>query len=203
MPGRLIAAALVCALTAGPAVADELAVDDSADDAPAGNQELGARLGLGIGGRVSPGGLMIAGNYLYRLSDLDWFDGGVGFSFGSGAADCFHDRGDDLVCDHGALDGVAADVYAGIRRFFPGRGQFTPYAHGGVALRVASFAGDEVRGVVAPLWIGGGVRARVHETVSVGGGAMLLVGAGWFNRGLGIEPQASLAISAGVEFVID
>lgn len=174
-----------------------------AEDGPAGNQELGAELGLALGGGVTPGGLQLGGRYLYRLADVDWFDGAVGFTFGGGQASCFRDRDDSLVCDHGALDGIAVDVSAGIRRYFAGRNKFHPYLHGGVAARVLTYGDDDLLGFAVPLWVGGGVRAEVSEGVSVGGGAMLLAGPAWLDRGLGLEPQVSLAISAGVEFRID
>lgn len=176
---------------------------DIVEGEPAGNQELGASLGLAIGGHISPGGLHLAGAYLYRLSDVDWFEGRVGFSFGGGDPACFRDRKDAYTCAHSALDGFATDVMIGIRRFFGGRGEFRPYAHGGVAGRVASYADDDVLGFGVAGWIGGGVRARVADGVAVGGGGRLLVGPAWFDQGLGLELQATFTISAGVEFQLD
>lgn len=170
---------------------------------PAGSQELGASLGMAVGGHISPGGLYVAGAYLYRLSDVDWFEGRVGFSFGGGDPECFRDRDDEFTCAHSALDGFAADVMVGIRRFFGGQNQFRPYAHGGVAGRVASYAADDVLGFGVAGWIGGGVRARVADGVAVGGGAQLLLGPAWFDQGLGLEPQPAFTVSAGVEFQVD
>src|SRR5689334_16702460 len=46
------------------------------------DQNIGAELGLAAGGRVTPGGLRIAGHYLYQLNDVDWFDGSIGFTYG-------------------------------------------------------------------------------------------------------------------------
>lgn len=193
---------MVAAAPAG-AAADGPSVVAAADGEPAGNQELDASLGIAVGGRVSPGGLHIGGRYLYRLSDLDWFDGGLGFSFGSGEAMCFRDRDASFVCNHGALDGFGADVSVGIRRFLPGQQGYHPYVHGGVALRVVSYGGDDVTGVAVPVWLGAGVRTTVHDGIAVGGGAVLSVGPGWFSSDLGLEPQLSLLISAGVGFTID
>ena len=195
----LATAAVLLAAAVPVAHADEAA---GSDDAPAGNQELGARLGLAVGGRVSPGGLLIGGTYLYRLSEKDWFDGGVGFVYGGGDAVCFRDRQNNLQCDEGVLDGFAAEVTAGIRRFLPGRGDFHPFIHGGLAVRFVSYGADNLRGLAIPLWIGAGVRVRVADGVAVVGGANLEPGLAFMNHGLGIEPHGALSISAGVEFKI-
>lgn len=229
MSRRLIAAALGGILTAwvGPAHANQGGDDPTplpsadpiadepegeadgttggqlAEGEPAGNQELGASIGLAMGGHISPGGLHLAGAYLYRLSDVDWFESRVGFSFGGGDPACFRDRENEYTCAHSALDGFAADVMLGIRRFFAGRGDFRPYAHGGVAGRVASYAEDDVLGFGVAGWLGGGVRARVADGIAVGGGGRLLVGPAWFDQGLGLEVQAAFTISAGVEFQLD
>lgn len=162
--------------------------------------ELGAHLGLTTGGRVSPGGMRIGGLLLYRLSSIDWFEGVLDFTAGSGSAACFRDRAGEYLCNHGALSGRSIEVGAGIRRFLMPSEAFTPFAHARVGVRLASFPGDDVRGIAIPLVAGAGVRARVHELLSVGGGAALEAGAGWFSRDLGWEPQVSLTVQAGVEF---
>ncbi|HTM22260.1 MAG TPA: hypothetical protein VL172_17190, partial [Kofleriaceae bacterium] len=171
MPRRLIAGLLL--LLGGTARAQS-PQDTPAEAAPEpapppAQQELGAALGLAAGGRVTPGGLQADGTWLYRLSDLDWFEAGVGFRIGGGATECFRDRADDLVCNHGALQGVAAEVRAGIRRYFTAqaRGQFTPHAEAGVALRLARYGGDDLTGAALPLWLGGGVRAMVTDGLAV------------------------------------
>lgn len=166
-------------------------------------QEIGARLGLDVGGRVSPGGAQLSGNYLYRLTDSDWLDQGVGFTFGGQGAACFRDRDDDVICDHGILDGFAAEVFVGLRRYLPGKDEFSPYVRGGVALRGVFYSADEVSGIALPLWAGGGIRARVAKSVAVVADATLRTGIAFFNRGLGLEPQASLLVTAGVEFELD
>jgi len=166
-------------------------------------QEIGARTGIAAGGRVTPGGLYLAGEYLYQLSDTDWFDGGFGFVFGAGTASCFRDREDDVLCDHGIAHGFAGELSAGVRRWLLGRGQFVPYVRAGVSLGVATFNKDEVRGLTVPLWVGAGVRARVSEGVAVAAGAVLKAGAGWYNRGLGLEPLAGLLVTVGVDFGLD
>ena len=35
---------------------------------------------------MTPGGLRVAGHYLYQLPTQDWFDGTASFTFGGGAA---------------------------------------------------------------------------------------------------------------------
>lgn len=83
------------------------------------------------------------------------------------------------------------------------QGRFIPYVRGGLSLGVASFGSDDVRGLTAPLWIGGGVRATVSEGIAVAAGAVVEAGVGWFNRGLGLEPLAAILITAGVDFGLD
>lgn len=189
---RALAAAAVLALA--PAARAEEPVD------PAGTQELGARLGVEAGGRVTPGGAQLAGSYLYRLSDVDWFEGGIGFTYGGGGAECFRERDDTLVCDHGLVDGFGGELSAGVRRFFAGQERFSPYARAALGARLVVFNGDDVKGFAVPLIVGGGVRAQVADKVSVVGGADLRAGPGWYSRDLGVEPHISLVVHGGVEF---
>ena len=196
------------------AAPDQAAPDQAASDAGAqpadetarkprrADQELSGSLGLDVGGRVSPGGVHVAGAYLYQLSDQDWFDGGLSFTFGSGQAACFRDREDDYLCDHGTLDGFGAEVFGGVRRYFPGEGTFTPYARAALGLRLVSFGGDDVHGLAIPLQLGGGVRARVADRISVSGGAELRVGPAFFNSGLETQPHLGLTVHGGVEFAL-
>jgi hypothetical protein len=172
------------------------------DDGGVRDQELGVRTGLVSGGRVTPGGLRIGGHYLYQLTDEDWFDGALLFTFGGGPAACFRDRQDDLVCDHGRLEGFAGELAVGVRRFFPARGGFVPYARVGAALRVVRFGDDDVTGLAVPLTGGAGMRIRVAPWVAVAAEAQLELGGGLFSRGLGLEPQAGLAIGGAVEFAL-
>jgi opacity protein-like surface antigen len=206
----LAAAALLAASPARAQPAPEATPDAGPDAGPeqaakkprAADQELSASLGMDVGGRVSPGGLHVAGAFLYQLSDQDWFDGGLSFTFGSGQAACFRDRDNDFLCDHGSLDGFGAELSGGVRRYFPGQGKFTPYARAGLGLRLVSFGGDDVRGLAIPLQLGGGVRARVADRISVTGGAELRVGPAFFNRDLGTQPHLGLAVHGGVEFAL-
>jgi len=184
---------------------DEEPADDEASGEPAreplsGDQELAGSLGIDFGGRVSPGGLHLAGAYLYRLSDEDWFDGGLSFTFGGGGAACFRDRDDVFLCDHGVVNGFGGEAFAGVRRYFPGQGTFTPYARAALGLRVVTFGDDDINGVAVPLQLGGGVRAQVADRISVSGGAELRLGPAWFNRDLGSEPHLGLAVHGGIEF---
>lgn len=168
-----------------------------------GDLELGARLGAVTGGGASAGGVHLAGTLLYRLSDIDWFEGGLSVIVGSGDADCFTDRQGAFVCNHGPVDGRAAELSAGIRRYvIPGE-YFAPYVGARVGVRVVSFPGDQVRGLALPLLISGGVRAQVARAVTVHGGATLELGLAFFNRDLGMTPQAALAVHMGVEIALD
>lgn len=181
---------------------------EPAEPAPAApmmsDQAVGAELGVATGGRVTAGGLRIAGHYLYQLAARDWFDGTASFTFGGGAAACFRDRANTYFCDHGLAQGGSAELEAGVRRFLAPQGQFWPFVRGGVGLRYVRFGNDNVSGVAIPLHLGGGVRVSVREGESRGiaitvQGALEL-GVGAFGHTLGLQPQLGLAITAGVEF---
>ena len=168
------------------------------------DQALGAELGVATGGRVTAGGLRVAGHYLYQLSSSDWFDGTASFTFGGGTAACFRDRADNYICDHGLAQGGAAELEAGVRHFFMPQGQFWPFLRGGVGLRYVRFGNDNVSGAAIPLHLGGGVRVDLRQGASKGiaitvQGALEL-GVGAFNHSLGAEPQLGIAITGGVEF---
>jgi hypothetical protein len=188
---------IALALTAGIAHADD--VDDPDKETSIPDQSLGAAIGIAGGGRVTPGGLRITGHYLYQLSAQDWFDGTAAFTFGGGGAECFRDRMDYVICDHGFADGRGVEVIAAVRRYFTAQGVYTPFARLGVGLAVARFGDDDVTGVSIPLHIGGGVRAAVAKQVAVVVGAELVAGVGRFGRGMGTEPQLGIAVTAGAE----
>jgi hypothetical protein len=164
-----------------------------------GDREISAVVGAASGSRTTPGGFRVGGRFLYQLSDQDWFDGAVAFTFGSGTAACFRDRSDTFVCDHGLADGFSGELGAGIRRFFAGNGGFRPYARLGVAARVIRFGADDVTGFAIPIEAGGGVRVRVADDVAVGGEASLEIGPGWLGHGLGAQLERGFAIGALVE----
>jgi len=182
-----------------PAVTTAAPPPAPADD-DIGDQLIAAEVGLAMGGRVTPGGLRVAGHYLYQLSDHDWFDGTAGFTFGSGHAACFRDRMDHVVCDHGLTDGADVEIGANIRRVFGAQGMFRPFARLGIGFSLVRFSDDSVSGIAIPLHLGGGVRAAVSHAVAVVAEADLALGFGTFNRGLGGEPQLGLTITAGAEF---
>lgn len=199
MSRRLIAVAL---LVPSLALADEEIAeqaDDKPDEIP--DQSVGGQLGIAGGsGGVTPGGFRVSGHYLYRLSEQDWFDGAASFTFGSGGAECFRDRMDDVVCDHGFAEGRGVEVIAAVRRYFGAQGQFVPYAKLGVGISIVRFSDDDVTGVALPIHAGGGVRANVSEQVAITASGELIAGLGRFNRGIGTEAQFGIAILAGAEF---
>ena len=188
----LTIAALVCAAPAA-ARAEDTVLE------PAGEQELGGSLGLEAGGRTSPGGLQLSSAYLYRLSEEDWFDGGVTVTYGGGGAECFRDREGDLLCDHGLVDGFAAELSGGVRRFFAGQQRFSPYARAALGLRIATFTSDDVTGLAIPLILGGGVRAAVNDSLALIGGADLRVGPAFYEGDLGTEPHLTFTVHVGAE----
>lgn len=169
-------------------------------EADVGDQAISAQLGLATGARATPGGLRIAGHYLYQLAERDWFDGIASFTFGGSRAACFRDRADQVVCNHGLADGAGVEVVGGVRRMFAPQGAFRPYARLGLGLGLARFADDDVSGFTIDVHGGGGVRVKVAPSIAIVGEADLALGFGSFNRGLGTEPQVSLAVTAGVEF---
>ncbi|MEO6776503.1 MAG: hypothetical protein ABI467_26395 [Kofleriaceae bacterium] len=191
------------ALVIAPAVAraDQVVVP-AAPVAPPdmSDQAIGASLGVATGGRVTAGGLRLAGHFLYQLSDRDWFDGTAAFTFGGGGAGCFRDRSNAFVCDHGLAAGDSIELLAGVRHFLGGQDQFWPFVVGGVGMRGVEFSADSVNGLAFALHAGGGIRASVSPGIAVTAQGELELGFGAFNHSLGIEPQLGVAITAGVEF---
>jgi opacity protein-like surface antigen len=171
-----------------------------APDEDVTDQGISAAIGLATGGRSTPGGLRIAGHYLYQLSADDWFDGAASFTFGSGGTACFRDRADDLVCEHGIADGAGVEISASIRRWFAPQGAFRPFARLGVGLGLVRFGDDDVTGFTVPAHAGGGIRLQAASAVAVVVDADLALGFGSFTRGLGNELQFSFAVTAGAEF---
>jgi hypothetical protein len=166
------------------------------------DQGIGISAGVAIGGRLTPGGLRVTGAYLYRLSQDDWFDGAAAFTIGSGAAECFRDRDDVRVCDHGPVDGFAVDFVGAVRRSFPSQKSFAPFVRIGAALRFVRFSGDQVAGLAVPLIGGGGVAIDLSPTMRLVAAGQLEIGGGLFSRGLGTAPQLGLAVNAGIEFAL-
>lgn len=197
----MLAAALAVApraALADDALAAQTQADEAADALP--DQSLGATIGIAGGGRVTPGGLRIGGHYLYQLSSQDWFDGTASFTFGGGGAECYRDRMDDVICDHGFADGRAIEVVAAVRRYFAAQGIYRPFARAGVGIGVVRFGDDDLTGVTIPLHAGGGVHANVSRQVAVVAQAEVIAGLGRFGRGMGTEPQLGIAVTAGAEF---
>lgn len=192
---RLIALLLVL-----PALAFAEEIDAPEDPDALPDQSLGASIGVTGGGNVTPGGLHLAGHWLYQLSERDWFDGTIGFTFGSGGAGCFRDRMDDVVCDHDIADGRGVEVTAAVRRYFAGQGKFRPFARAGVGVAIVRYGDDDLTGLAIPLHAGGGVRGAVSEQIAVVAMAQLFLGPALFGRGLGGEPQAGITVTAGAEF---
>ena len=187
-----------------PAAPPPVATAPVATAAPAdddiGDQAISAELGVAAGGRVTPGGLRIAGQYLYQLSEDDWFDGSASFTYGSASAACFRDRSNAVVCQHGVGDGTGLELQATIRHMLAPQGAFHPFVRLGVGLGVVRFGRDDLSGFTIPAHGGGGVRVALAPGVALVAEGDLVLGFGSFSRGLGSQPQLGLAIAAGVEF---
>ncbi len=199
-----LSALLIVACLASPSAAEDGVGDVVNPNAPADmtEQAVAAAIGIAAGGRATAGGLRITGHYLYQMNDTDWFDGTASFTLGSGAAGCFRDRNDSIVCDHGLGAGAGAEVRATVRRFFGGKDEFWPYARVGVGLGFVRFSDDEVTGLTVPLKAGGGFRVSVTSGISIIAEAMISVGVGFFTRELGMEPQLGGSVTAGAEFAL-
>jgi hypothetical protein len=195
---RLIVIAL---LISAPAYAD-MPVPPEAPVAPAdmSDQAIGVSVGVAIGGRDTPGGLRVEGHYLYQLSDRDWFDGRASFTFGGGSAECFYDRTDTYVCDHGLAQGDGIEVIATVRHFLGGQGMYWPFVQGGIGAGIARFGADGVSGLIIPLHGGGGVRVSITPALAIVAAGGLGIGPSVFGHDIGAEPQFGLDITAGVEF---
>jgi len=200
---RRLVTALALAVTAASAQAETSSLvsgPEAPDQDEIGDQAIGADLGVAGGGRVTPGGLRIAGHYLYQMSRQDWFDGTASFTYGGGDARCFRDRMDTFLCDHGFTDGGSVEISANVRRVFAPRGSFHPFARAGIGVALVRFSGDDVSGLAFPLHAGGGIRARVAPGFAVVAQADVQLGLGLFGRGLGAEPQLGMTVTAGAEF---
>jgi len=170
------------------------------------DQAIGAEVGAASGGRDTPGGVRVAGHYLYQLAAKDWFDGLAAFTFGGGGAACFRDRMNVFLCDHGIADGGSVEIAATVRHFFASpvvggkSGQFWPFLLGGIGIRVDRFSADDVTGLAIPLHLGAGMRVSVTSSVAITAQGQLELGFGAFNHTLGLEPQLGAALTAGAEF---
>lgn len=162
-------------------------------------QGIGGALGAQTGGRTTPGGLRLAGNYLYQLAERDWFDGTAAFTYGSGSAACFRDRMDDFICDHGLASGRAVLLDVGVRRYLGPPGDYLPFVRLGVGLAIVQFSDDEVTGLAVPIHAGGGLRVQVAPRVAVTAQGALAVGIARYNHGLGGEPQLGVHVTVGAE----
>ncbi|HUS32956.1 MAG TPA: hypothetical protein VMZ53_30850 [Kofleriaceae bacterium] len=186
---------------AGVAHADEpLATSTAAAPPDMSDQSIGGSIGVVAGGRTTPGGLVIAGHYLYQLADQDWFDGVAAFTFGGGEGACFRDRMNDFLCEHGLADGYSIEIAANVRRFLGGNGDFWPFIRAGAGLELVRFGDDGVTGAAIPLHAGGGLRVSVSPDIAITAAAELELGFGLFNHSLGVEPQLGASVSAGAEF---
>ncbi|CAN5917031.1 hypothetical protein BH11MYX2_BH11MYX2_23900 [soil metagenome] len=184
-------------LMSTPAFAQD--VVDSVVTTPKADQGIGASLGIAGGGRSTPGGLRVAGHYLYQLSSTDWFDGIASFTFGADSSGCYRDDMDAMQCTHSATSGSGVAIGATVRRMF-GTGDIVPFARAGLGVQIVRFRADDVTGLAIPLHFGGGVRAKVAPAVAVVAQGELDLGVGAYTHGLGAEPILGLAITAGAEF---
>jgi hypothetical protein len=196
-----ILATVMLVSAAAPAFAEApMDVGAAASDDDDEQVALGAELGAtGGSGGTTPGGMRIGGRYLYRMTDHDWFDGGVAFTFGSPQDACWRTPHDGMSCDHGPVDGFSGDLSLGLRRMLPGQGAFTPFVRGGVFGRVLRFSTDDVTGAAIGVDAGAGVAARVRKGVAVVGTAGGFAGRGWLGSGVGGAGQLGMIVTVGAE----
>lgn len=190
------ASAMFLVFLAAPASADET-VPRVAD------QELGARAGMSLNlGGVGPGGLYLAGTWLYRLTDVLWFDGRAGFSIGGGGSNCVISATGPSHCDSAAVSGFGAELLAGVRWFVPSAGPLQPWIGGGIGGLYANFSGDHLGGVGLPFWAAAGVRARVADNIALGGEALLEAGPIRYESPIRGQGFANLHIIFGIDFAL-
>lgn len=190
---------LAITLSSALAVADSAELSSAIGQHPS-DQGIGAAIGVAAGGSMTPGGLRIAGHYLYQLSATDWFDGIASFTYGGDSAGCDRDGTMAMSCAHGLTAGSGVEIAATVRRMFRAQGAFQPFARLGVGVAIARFSADDVSGLGVPIHAGGGVRARVAPAVSIVAQAELSAGVGVYSRSLGAEPLFGMAVTAGAEF---
>jgi hypothetical protein len=194
---------LAFAVVVGTAAVAHAESPDEESSPDMADQEIGAEAGVASGGRVTAGGVRIAGHYLYRLAAEDWFDGTASFTFGGRDAACFRNRMDLFICDHGLADGYAAEVSASVRHFLAGidrSGQFWPFVRVGVGLGIVRFGNDAVTGLILPVHAGAGARVSVTPSLAISAEAEIAVGIGTFSHSLGLQPQLGFALGASAEF---
>ena len=158
---------------------------------------LAADVGLTGGGVATPGGLRIGGHYLYRLTDRDWFDSALAFTFGGRGDACAAARPDGMTCDRRVTDGFAADLALGVRRELEPRQGFTPYLRLGGFVRALRFT--DVGGFAIGGELGAGVRAPVHGPLAVVAGASAFLGVARLGEPVGGGRQLGLTITVGAE----
>jgi hypothetical protein len=198
MSRRLIAIAVML-----PAIAHADDGETAADAfAHVDDQSIGPSLGVAGGGRTTPGGLLVAGHFLQRLNDVDWFDGSVSFVFGGGDAECFRDRMNAVLCDHGLADGYAGKIDTTFRRFWPqlANDMFLPFTRAGLGAAIMRFADDEITGIGFSLHAGAGLRTAVGDGIALTAIADFELGLAQFSNDVGTEPQLGFNFSVGTEF---
>jgi hypothetical protein len=186
----------------GSARADEPPTPTDQPRTDDGSRAMGASVGFqtGLGG-LAPGGLRLAGTFLYRLTETAWFDGEAAFTFGSGGKSCYLDRQGALACDHGIAGGFEMSLGGGLRWLLePRQRGFRPHVRAGAALSYVRFGDDDLTGVAFLTWAGAGGTFAVAPRVRVGGEALLRLGPGLYNRDLGLEPLGELVVQFGIEF---
>jgi hypothetical protein len=200
--GALVAPAIVHAQDAAPGAADTAPNVNPHAPPDIGDQAIAPMIGVAGGGRTTPGGLVIAGHYYYQLSDQDWWDGSAAFVFGGGDAECFRDRMDVVICDHGLADGYAGKLHFAVRRFLPALSSdsFWPFVRAGLGVGIERFSDDDTTGIAFFVVGGGGLRASITETIALIAEADIELGLAQFSGGVGGEPQLGISISAGAEF---
>ncbi|HVV86417.1 MAG TPA: hypothetical protein VHE35_25345 [Kofleriaceae bacterium] len=190
------------AAAAGP-VADP-AADPAADvDGTAADDRqvaLAAEVGMSAGGVTTPGGLRVAGHYLYRLADHDWFDSSLAFTFGSHGDACASasPAADAMPCDRHVTDGFAGDLSMGLRRELAPRRGFTPWLRAAAFARALRF--DDVGGVAAGGELGAGVRAPIARDLALVAGANAFLGVARLGAPVdGGGRQLGLTVTVGAE----
>ena len=168
--------------------------------AAAPNQWVGGSIGSEFAGGMNAGGLVLGGDYLYRLSSSDWFDSRASLRVGASSPVCYYNRTGSRTCRPGVLDGVGLSATMRIRRWFVSESSYQPFASVGFIVEWLRFSDDDLSGFSLPLTVGGGVtrsvgKVQVHATGQVNAGPGHFSGIGW-------RPVVGLGFSIGVLYSI-
>ena len=213
--GRVFACGLL-AITGETRAADA----DTTTEAPVvlrddDGQAIAAALGFAGGGGWTPGGVHFDATYLVALDERDWFEIGLGLTFGGGGKGCSSNAG-SYACNHGLADGQSLGFQAAVRHLFGNSTSLQPFIRIGAAITVIRFADDIVTtmtssmgmpratvglyGIAIGAIVGGGVRVPYSSAFALTIAGALELGVAGFAGTADGQHLLGFAATAGIEF---